>query len=64
LVNDTQMLASGWINDMFHPTHDGIYASPGDVFTIDTPARRLPDGWAGQPRLGRRRCRAVAANQN
>jgi hypothetical protein len=32
------MLASGWINDMFHATHDGIYASPGDVFTIDTPA--------------------------
>ncbi len=23
---------------MFHPTHHGIYASPGDVFTIDTPA--------------------------
>ena len=33
-----QILASGWINDMFHPTHDGIYSSPGDVFTIDTPA--------------------------
>jgi hypothetical protein len=34
----TQTLASGWINDMFHGTDDGIYASPGDVFTIDTSA--------------------------
>ena len=37
----TQTLASGWINDMFLGTDDGIdgiYASPGDVFTIDTSA--------------------------
>jgi pimeloyl-ACP methyl ester carboxylesterase len=34
----TQMLASGWINDMMRGTHEGIYSSPGDSFTIDTPA--------------------------
>ncbi|HEY7053595.1 MAG TPA: hypothetical protein VH496_15890 [Mycobacterium sp.] len=37
-IDALQMLAVGWINDMFLETGDGVYASPGDVFTIDTPA--------------------------
>jgi hypothetical protein len=34
----TETLASGWITDMFAGTRDGIYAAPGEVFPIDTPA--------------------------
>ncbi|HET6735415.1 alpha/beta hydrolase [Mycobacterium sp.] len=38
-VAAAKILMVGWINDMFAGTQDeGIYAQPGDVFTINTPA--------------------------
>jgi pimeloyl-ACP methyl ester carboxylesterase len=42
-VEAAKILMVGWINDMFDPTpddgiRDGIYAEPGEVITIDTPA--------------------------
>jgi hypothetical protein len=40
-VEAAKILMVGWINDMFTPDDgidDGIYAEPGEVITIDTPA--------------------------
>ena len=37
-IDAVKILASGWINDMFAGTHDGIYASPGQTLQIPTDA--------------------------
>jgi hypothetical protein len=38
-VEGSQILAGGWINDLFAgTTHSGFYGSPGSTITIPTPA--------------------------
>jgi hypothetical protein len=37
-VDAVQILAVGWVNDMFAGTHDGIYGAPQHVLRIGTPA--------------------------
>ncbi|HUO39502.1 MAG TPA: alpha/beta hydrolase, partial [Mycobacterium sp.] len=38
-IDVVKTLASGWINDMFEGTHNGIYAMPGQTIQIPTAAR-------------------------
>jgi hypothetical protein len=33
-----KILATGWVNDMFAGTHDGIYGAPGATITVPTEA--------------------------
>jgi hypothetical protein len=35
-IEAAQILAAGWITDMFAGTHDGICSAPGGVFPVDT----------------------------
>jgi hypothetical protein len=37
-IEAAQILAAGWINDMFAGTHDGICSAPGQVFPVGTSA--------------------------
>jgi hypothetical protein len=37
-IEAAQILAAGWINDMFAGTHDGNCSAPGEVFPVHTSA--------------------------
>lgn len=53
-IEAVKILASGWINDMFAGTHDGIYAAPGATIQIpsDVGTATATVLWEQNPSLG------------
>ncbi|HEY7052641.1 MAG TPA: hypothetical protein VH496_11000 [Mycobacterium sp.] len=48
-VEAVKVMASGWITDMLKPSHDGIYATPGQTIQIDTAAGTATAAALGEP---------------